>query len=121
MALGLVLDDDGNELGYHRTCPFCGCRYKPTHPDKATAMTTQDIESREQWISGCCSTECWNILFPPDEEEQEDPHGRGNQPTEEQMQKDFDAVVTFIRSAFPTKPEDVKQVPPGEDDMEVPQ
>lgn len=44
-------------------CPFCGEGFTPKHKTKAEAFSTEDMESREQWISGCCSTGCWRKIF----------------------------------------------------------
>lgn len=43
-----------------RTCPLCSAKYVPTHGSKEYAFATQDLESREQWLSGCCSNDCWD-------------------------------------------------------------
>lgn len=52
-----------------KTCPLCSTTYTPKHASKAEAMATTDNESREQWISGCCSTACWDKhMKEPDEE-----------------------------------------------------
>ena len=52
--------------GIH-TCPFCNKKYIPKHSSAAEAMATMDMESREQWISGCCSNECWDKHIPEEE------------------------------------------------------
>ncbi len=49
-------------------CPLCSAIYTPKHASKPEAMATQDNESREQWISGCCSTPCWDKHFKEPEE-----------------------------------------------------
>jgi hypothetical protein len=44
-------------------CPVCLERYKPKHPSKQEAFQTQDMESREQWLSHTCSNKCWDKMF----------------------------------------------------------
>jgi hypothetical protein len=46
-------------------CPFCGEAFRPRHASKEEAFKTDDLESREQWLSRCCSDECWdeNVVF----------------------------------------------------------
>jgi hypothetical protein len=46
----------------HR-CPFCFTLYVPTHASKALAFATEDRDSREQHLSGCCGGECWDRTF----------------------------------------------------------
>ena len=45
-------------------CPFCKTEYKPRHGSKGEAFKTNDKESREQWLSGCCSDGCWDTNVP---------------------------------------------------------
>lgn len=40
-------------------CPNCLKEYSPTHPNKEEAFRTNDLISREQWLSHICSDECW--------------------------------------------------------------
>lgn len=42
------------------TCPMCGKSYIPIHPSKAESFHSGDLESREQWLSGICSNQCWD-------------------------------------------------------------
>ena len=41
-------------------CFVCKKIYKPRYALKEVAEETNDMEAREQWISGACSTECFN-------------------------------------------------------------
>jgi len=41
-------------------CPNCLKEYSPTHPNKEEAFRTNDLVSREQWLSHICSDECRN-------------------------------------------------------------
>jgi hypothetical protein len=41
-------------------CPHCLKEYAPKHKSKEKAFETNDLESREQWLSHICSTKCWN-------------------------------------------------------------
>ena len=45
-------------------CPFCKIDYKPRHSSKAEAFKNDDMDSREQWLSGCCGPECWDANVP---------------------------------------------------------
>ena len=47
-------------IGGARKCPLCGEAFNPKHATRDEAMKQGDAESREQWISGCCSTACWD-------------------------------------------------------------
>ena len=49
------------------TCPFCAGKFTPKYSTKAAAMLNGDAEAREQWISGCCSTICWNTALGPEQ------------------------------------------------------
>ena len=42
-------------------CPVCYKNYEPSMP-----QGEGDKVEREQWISGICSQECWDNLFPAD-------------------------------------------------------
>jgi len=54
-------------------CPQCLKTYKPKHPCKEAAFETQDLVSREQWLSHICSDACWNeFLGSPNNDEDED-------------------------------------------------
>lgn len=56
-----------NETG-QLWCPFCRKFYTPTFPTYDAAMASEDMDAREQWISGCCSGACWDrALGPPDD------------------------------------------------------
>lgn len=47
-------------------CPFCGISFTPVllrlHPEIPIQREFPNAPAwqREQWISGCCSNECWN-------------------------------------------------------------
>lgn len=56
-----------------KTCPLCLKQYVTRHEDKAAAFVTTDMESREQWLSGCCSTKCWDKHVPVDEDDDGNP------------------------------------------------
>jgi len=47
-----------------KTCFCCKSRYETTHATKEEAFETKDMNSREQWLSGCCSQDCWDGMFP---------------------------------------------------------
>ena len=47
-------------------CPVCFKVYVPTY-----LRGEGDKVAREQWISGICSQECWDNLFPVDVVEDE--------------------------------------------------
>lgn len=57
-----------NEMG-EVVCCFCGKAYKPRYDSYEAAMATDDMEAREQWISGCCSDACWDEALGPEGEE----------------------------------------------------
>lgn len=58
---------DGRHL-----CLICRRAYIPVHATREEAMATQDLVSREQWISGVCSQGCWDSILPPEEEGEDD-------------------------------------------------
>lgn len=60
-----------------KTCPLCRTSYTPKHASKPEAMKTDDKESREQWISGTCSTACWNKHMREIDDEEEKPKPKG--------------------------------------------
>ena len=37
----------------------------PTHNTKEEAFASDDLDSREQWLSGCCGPACWDIHMKP--------------------------------------------------------
>eukprot|EP01051_Picozoa_sp_SAG22_P008669 SAG22_NODE_677_length_7962_cov_53.676078_2_plen_76_part_00 len=45
-------------------CCFCRNVYKPTHDTKMEAFATNDMDSREQWLTGCCGAPCWDKHVP---------------------------------------------------------
>lgn len=47
--------DDGKHI-----CPNCKDAYSPEYESKSSAKESGDKEAVEQYISGLCSTECWN-------------------------------------------------------------
>jgi hypothetical protein len=53
-------------------CIVCKQHYTPRYQTKAQAFATDDLEGREQHLSGICSNVCWDTLFPPENEESED-------------------------------------------------
>jgi hypothetical protein len=55
----LELPDVPND---RKVCPTCRTQYRPRHPTKEAAFVTEDLESREQWLTGTCSSNCWNHL-----------------------------------------------------------
>lgn len=55
-----------------KTCPFCKAVYETKFPNKEEAFKTMDMMAREQFLSGCCSNECWDNTFSPDGEEKYD-------------------------------------------------
>ena len=44
-----------------KICPFCGKEYEPEYPTKGLAKAYGTMTAREQWISGCCSSACWDL------------------------------------------------------------
>ena len=46
-------------------CCFCKTEYMPTHNTKEEAFASDDFDSREQWLSGCCGPACWDIHMKP--------------------------------------------------------
>ena len=46
-------------------CCFCKEEYMPTHNTKEEAFASDDLDSREQWLSGCCGPACWDIHMKP--------------------------------------------------------
>jgi len=50
-------------------CPMCKQTYTPKHTSHDEAFATEDMESREQWLSGVCSNACWNTLAGDFDEE----------------------------------------------------
>lgn len=52
---------DGQHRHYRR-CPFCSIQYRPIADTKEQSQFGYNtMESREQWISGICSTVCFNV------------------------------------------------------------
>ena len=46
-----------------KVCFICQQSYIPKHQTKYDAYISDDKESREQWLSGCCSNKCWDSWF----------------------------------------------------------
>ncbi|MHA2362373.1 MAG: hypothetical protein ACXAC7_00335 [Candidatus Hodarchaeales archaeon] len=44
-------------------CPVCFSSYVPIHNSKFEAFKSKNLVSKEQWLSGCCSSACWDSLF----------------------------------------------------------
>ena len=44
-------------------CPVCGEDFETKHESFEGAYTTNDMESREQWISQTCSDKYWDETF----------------------------------------------------------
>ncbi len=53
-------------LSNKKKCIQCKKEYEPKHYTKEEAFRTNDLESREQWITGICSTKCWKDMLGPD-------------------------------------------------------
>ena len=46
-----------------KICFICKQYYIPRHQTKYEAYISGNKESREQWLSGCCSNKCWDSMF----------------------------------------------------------
>jgi hypothetical protein len=44
----------------HNFCPACKQSYTPAFPTKEQAFAEGNADEREQWITGICSSECWD-------------------------------------------------------------
>ena len=51
--------------GGHNFCPACKKRYLPTYSSKTEAMDTDNLVAREQWLTGICSSKCWDKFLAP--------------------------------------------------------